>query len=388
MLRNLLLGGTSPLALFAPEGVGGGGETVAPVTTQTDTGGPISLRDAANSFAARREKGSAEAEPEAEPKPEQPRDRGRFTRAQTESTPDTGGDAAADTDQPPGETEATDPVDEQPSIEPPRSWTKEDKEAFKLLPPERQQSIVERERTRDAEIRRGQDEVANERKAIEAERQATLQARQQYESAAQNALAVLQSQQAAEFADIKTDADVMKLATEDPFRFSQWQARQMQIQNQSREVQALHQQRQEQETERFKTWSKEQDDKFSKRFPEFNDPEKGPKLRASVTSYLTKEIGVPENVLPKLWNEPLFRDEMFQRIVYEASRFHVAQQTAKAAVQKPVPPVQRPGVASSKGERNTADIAVLTKNLDGAKTLTSQLHAAAALRAAKRVATR
>src|SRR6478672_274929 len=284
MLRNLLLGGTSPLALFAPEGIGGG-ETVAPVNTSSDTG-PISLRDAANSFAARREKGETDA-PAAD-KPEQPRERGRFASAAApnESTPDTGGDAAADIDQPPGETEAIDPAGEQPPIDPPRSWTKEDKEAFKLLPPDRQQSIVERERTRDAEIRRGQDEVASERKAIEAERQATLQARQQYESAAQNALSILQTQQAAEFGDIKTDADVMKLATEDPFRFSQWQARQLQIQNQAREVWQLNQQREQEQSKAFKTWSEDQDNKFTKQFPEFADPEKGPKVRQAVTTYL------------------------------------------------------------------------------------------------------
>jgi hypothetical protein len=100
--------------------------------------------------------------------------------------------------------------------------------------------------------------------------------------------------------------------------------------------------RQQDEQERFKTWSKEQDDKFSKRFPEFNDPEKGPKVRASVTSYLTKEVGVPEDVLPKLWNNPLFRDEMFQRVIYEASRFHAAQQRAKSAVAAPKPAPSAP----------------------------------------------
>jgi hypothetical protein len=58
--------------------------------------------------------------------------------------------------------------------------------------------------------------------------------------------------------------------------------------------------------ETFKTWAKEQDDKFTKQFPEFADAEKGPKVRASVTTYLTKEIGVPEEALQKLWNNPLF----------------------------------------------------------------------------------
>jgi hypothetical protein len=50
----------------------------------------------------------------------------------------------------------------------------------------------------------------------------------------------------------------------------------------TQEVQQLNQQREQEQADQFKTWSKEQDDKFSKQFPEFNDPEKGPKVRASV----------------------------------------------------------------------------------------------------------
>jgi hypothetical protein len=319
--------------------------------------------------------------------PVQPRENGRFASAAPAPEASLeGDDAAAVTEQPPGDTDqGTDPADEQPTIDPPRSWTKEDKEAFRLLPPDRQQSIVDTERKRDAEIRRGQDEVANERKAIEAERQATLQARQQYESAAQNALSILQTQQAAEFGDIKTDADVMKLATEDPFRFSQWQARQMQIQRQTQEVRELEWRREQEKTETFKTWSKEQDDKFTKQFPEFADPEKGTKVRASVTSYLTKEVGVPEAALQKLWATDLFRDAMWQRVVYDASRFHAAQQAAKSAVQAPKPPVQRPGVTPQRGQQFQDEIAAAQTRLKSARGMDAT-RAAADLIAAKRKA--
>jgi hypothetical protein len=397
LLRNRFLGGLSSFALMAPEGAVGGdaapaGGSVAPVNIPTDSG-PISLRDAARSLGSRREKGNAAAEPEAQPgdRPtEQPRVNGRFASAAApdESAPDTGEDAAADVNQPPGEAEQGDDPAEQPSIDPPRSWTKEEKEAFKLLPPEYQQTVAERERKREADIRRGQDEVANQTKALTAKEQAAEQARQQYEAAAQNALHILQQQQAAEFGDIRTQADVERLATDDPFRFAQWQARQMRIHAQAQEVEHLNQQRQEKEQKTFETWSKEQDDKFSGQFKEFNDPEAGPKARQSVQSYLTKEVGVPEDVLPKLWNNPLFRDAMFQRVIYDASRFHAAQQKAKAAVPVKVPPVQRPGAAPAKGEQGQADIKALETKLSKATTVRDQIAAAAALRAAKRVATR
>ena len=48
-----------------------------------------------------------------------------------------------------GETENADPGEELPPIEPPRSWTKEDKELFTSLPRETQERIAERERSRE-----------------------------------------------------------------------------------------------------------------------------------------------------------------------------------------------------------------------------------------------
>lgn len=355
------------------------GETAAPETTlplaPPKSDGPLTPRQAAREFAQRREEGAKQAT-------EQPRVNGKFAAAQQESPRD-GADAGPETV--PGENVDADPA-EQPSIEPPRSWSKEDKELFNALPPETQQRVAERERSRESDFLRRQTEATEKSKALEAKEQAADQARQQYEHAAQNALQVLQSQQASEFADIKTDADVVKLATDDPFRFAQYQARQMQIQRQAQEVGWLTQQREQEKTKTFEAWSKEQDDKFTKQFPEFADPEKGTKVRTAVTSYLTKEVGVPEAALQKLWGTDLFRDAMWQRVVYDASRFHAAQQAAKSAVQAPKPQVQRPGTVSTKAERSAVDIGALEKKLDNATSTRSQIAAAAALRAAKRSA--
>jgi hypothetical protein len=229
-------------------------------------------------------------------------------------------------------------------------------------------------------------EATEKTKALTAKEQAAEQARQQYEHAAQNALSVLQQQQASEFADIKTHADVQKLATDDPFRFAQWQARQMQINAQAQEVEHLNRQRDQEKANTFKTWAEEQDSKFTKKFPEFADKEKAGKVREGIVSYLTNDIGVPEGHLPKLWDTDLFRDAMFQEVVYDASRFRAAQKAAKAAVQKPVPQVQRPGVVQGKGEARQADITALTQKLDKATSTRDQIAAAAALRAAKRAA--
>jgi hypothetical protein len=55
------------------------------------------------------------------------------------------------------------------SIEPPRSWTRAEKEAFVELPPEVRGAIARREREREVELRRCQNELAALKKRLEAE---------------------------------------------------------------------------------------------------------------------------------------------------------------------------------------------------------------------------
>ncbi len=352
--------------------------TDAPVFTPTiPDAAPVNARDAGRAIADARAKAM-----EPEPKAEQPRVNGRFASADApKESPLEGADAGPD-DPVPGENAEPDPA-ETPPIDPPRSWSKEDKELFNALPRETQERVAERERSRESDFLRRQNEATEKSKALEAKEQAADQARQQYETAAQNALQVLQQQQASEFSDIKTHADVQKLATDDPFRFAQWQARQMVIQAQAHEVESLNRQRQETESKQFEAWSKEQDAKFEKQFPEFADSEKGKKITASLQAYLTKEVGVPEDVLPNLRKNPVFRDAMFQRILYDGMRFHAAQQAAKSAVAAPKPPVQRPGTTPQRGAGLQAEIASAADKLNTAKG-SRAIDAAAELMAARR----
>src|SRR5207247_451171 len=74
---------------------------------------------------------------------------------------------------PPGETEdVTEPaVEEPPPIEPPRSWTKGEKERFQSLPRETQEYLAEREQERDRTIRQSQNEAAEKLKGLTAREQ-------------------------------------------------------------------------------------------------------------------------------------------------------------------------------------------------------------------------
>lgn len=348
-----------------------GAASVAPVTTTTNDGSPISVREASRLIGAAR-RAEAEKPPETPDKPTPQRaPDGKFAaRDNTVSAP--ADDDAAAAVQPPGETtpDVTDAAPpEAPPVDPPRSWTNEDKEAFKALPPDIQQRIADRERARDVEIRKGQDEAAKARKAVDAERQQAEQAKLQAEQAAFNALRILQAEQQRDFADIKSVQDLTKLATEDPFRFNQWQARQESIRILSGEVEQAHRVRQEQESTQFKSWADEQDKSFAETFKEFGDPDKGPKAREGVVNYLTEVVGVPRDHLPGLWSNPVFRDARMQRVIYDGVRFHAAQEKAKAASAKPLPPVQRPGVSAPKGAGLDSEIASLNQQLDKASGL-------------------
>ena len=55
-----------------------------------------------------------------------------------------------------------------PPIEPPRSWTKEDKALFTGLPRETQEQIAERERSRESDFLRRQNEAADKLKGLTA----------------------------------------------------------------------------------------------------------------------------------------------------------------------------------------------------------------------------
>lgn len=345
---------------------------------------PLSIREAAESFIKRRDTQDPPQEEARAPieEPEVP------PAERNSSKEDT---AAADTDQPPGDDDQgqVDPADEQPSIEPPRSWTKEEKEAFKLLPPEHQQRIAERERTREADIRRGQDEVAKERKALEAKLSEADKVRQQYEAALPQLMQQLNAQYQAEFSDITSQADVLKMAEEDPLRYLKYDALQKQRQSTWTQHQQAQARQHQEKAERFTSWAAEQDKLATERVPELADPEKGQKVRQEAASYLKEVTGWDDDRLGRMWmgQEPFsIRDASFQQILRDASRWKAAQTAAKAAAAKPLPPVQRPGIAQSKGDAQQAQIKTLETRLERASSTREQLAIAAQLRTARRQA--
>jgi hypothetical protein len=178
------------------------------------------------------------------------------------------------TQDPGNEAEGADRQDEPAPIEPPRSWTKEDKQLFASLPRATQERLVERERSRENDFLRRQNEAAEKLKGLSAKEQAVEQARQHYEAALPQLLATLQSQQAGEFADIKSMADVERLAREDWPRYLLWDLQQKKIAEVGQQLVAAQHRQVVEKLAQFTDFAKREDDLFKEKVPDMADEAK------------------------------------------------------------------------------------------------------------------
>lgn len=229
------------------------------------------------------EDGTAEPEPKRKP----------ARAASEEDAPDA--EAASDDEQDSGEGDDPEPGDDEegdepaeddesePPIEAPASWSKDAKATFASLPRAAQQVIAERERERDVEIRRGQNEVAETRKAVEAERQATVTERAQYARSLETVNARLQALE-------PKGIDWDKLAQDDPIGYVQAlqteSKRQAELQAVKAEQQRVWEQQQRDQEARHTALLAEQRAKLHEAMPAWKDPERAKSDRAALVGFL------------------------------------------------------------------------------------------------------
>lgn len=238
----------------------------------------------------------------------------------------------------------------EPPIERPRSWTKDVDDVWQTLPRALQEKVAAREQEREREIRRSQNEAAEKSKAIQAEIAKAEQARKEYEAKLPALMETLRRQ--SEFADIRSMDDVKKLQLEDPFRFQQWQIYQMDAQAAEQELQ---QAKAREATERQTKWTshvQEENAKFAELVPEFADPVKAEKLTKSAVELLHDKGFSDENLSAFASGQERLSiyDHRLQSILFDALKYREAQKAKPVALPKPVPQVQRPGVAPPKSE--------------------------------------
>ena len=357
----------------------GGSESApapAPAPAPATDNAPLTASAAASALSQRRWEKARQSQAAPEPAPSEP----------VEAPQELAEEANADQPQAdPGEPEAADPVETLPPIEPPRSWTKEEKDEFLTYPREAQEKIARREQERDAAIRRSQNEAAEKLKGLTAKEQLVEKARQEYEAKLPALMQHIQEQQAGQFADVRTQADVDRMAQEDPFRYIQWTAHQQKVSAVQNEMR-LAQERQSQEwNSKWSEFASREDQLTSERIPELADPAQRAKVQEGAISYL-KDIGFEESELGSAWNGQAslsLRDHRVQSMIRDAVKFREGKAAVKIAVStKPLPPVQRPGVAAPRG--NDSNIQNLSKKLE----TTGRIEDAAAVVAARRAAAR
>lgn len=349
--------------------VQGAAPAVAPSPAAAPETGPLTLSQAVRSYTAKREKESEAAS-------------GGDTPVEPIQKSPPESDAGPATV--PGETEKADQTVEPSPIEPPRSWSKEDKELFKGLPRETQERLADRERSRESDFLRRQNDAAEKLKGLTSKEQALEQARTHYESGLANMQGLLQGQIAGEFADVKTMADVQKMATEDWPRYIKWDAAQKQLAAVVQEKQAADARQAKEASDRLSAFHVEQDRLFSEKAPELAD--KTASAKASDAAHkLMNELGFTDAELGASWNGSekfSIRDHRVQLLIRDALRYREASAKAKVPAAKPVPTVQQPGVARPAGAADADRIEALSKRLDK----TGDIRVAAQLLAARRAA--
>jgi len=326
----------------APDG------SVIPVITPADTGASYqSANEAAKELSNirfnRDNPEPASAEPAAEPTEES---------TQVE-------EAAPPTEDPGETTEAQEPA-EMPPIEPPRSWSKADKEEFATYPREAQEKIARREQERETALRRAQNEQAEKLKGLTAREQAAEQARLSYEQALPALLQTLQDQQQGEFSDVKTMADVEKLAREDWPRYALWDAQQKKIAAVQQEMKSAQERQTAQQQQQWQAFVEQEDKKFLDNHPELQDPDKLRKAGEAVLSTLQAH-GLTKQEAMQAWNTPAYRTAAAQEIMLKAALYDQAKAQAAKPAPKPLPPVLKPGTPGVRVSTADAELRALEK---------------------------
>jgi hypothetical protein len=175
--------------------------------------------------------------------------------------------------------------------------------------------------------------VSEAQKAADAQRQA-------YLDRIQTVVPQLEAVLRGEFADIKDDADVARLADQEPARYVKWQAAMMRLDRARQEQQRAQYEAQQRQETQLKEYLAEQHKQLVERLPEWSDAEKGPKLKSELSSYLRNE-GFAEQELGNL------ADHRLVLVARKAMLYDRAQrERAALAKQVNVPKVQKPGTTT------------------------------------------
>jgi hypothetical protein len=278
------------------------------------------------------------------------------------------------TERPAGET----PEGEQDTaIDLPASWSADYAETWKAAPPELRKIIADREAEREAGVNRKLQEAAEQRKQFETAREQAVAQAQTHVQQLQHLSQALHQQLLSEFPEVQSPADLAKLASEDPARFMQWQAKQIVLQQANQAIAAQQRQQQELQQQKIRDWAAEQDKLIVQLVPEWKDKGKRDSELQAVKAYAVDQ-GMPAEHA----EQPIAAWAL--NMARKAMLYDKAKKAAPQAKVVNLPKVMKPGAAPEAGEaeRTRADQAL--KDFRKTGSLQDAARALAARRAAQR----
>ena len=210
--------------------------------------------------------------------------------------------------------------------------------------------------SRQADYTRKSQVLAEQRKKMEEELAATQQERQHYLSQ----LEQFNTQADSKLEEFKS-VDWTRLKEEDPMEYALKRDQYRELQENKRLVAEEQQQlAQKQQAEMQSKWNEElarQQEVMAQRLPEWNDPEKGPKLKQDIKSFALNK-GFTEQEVDSLI------DARSVEVLHEAAMYrNLLDAKIANKKQKVVPKMQKPGTPSTKSEVNSDKIKQNQKRL-------------------------
>jgi hypothetical protein len=246
-------------------------------------------------------------------------------------------------------------LDDRP-VDPPASWKAADQDLFRSLPAPVQAQIARREQEREGAINEALRE-ATHRKLAERRQSAHEAERLAFQEHLNALVAGMQQQLAGEFGDVRTPADLVALAQKDPARYAVLRARQDALQQAQVEQQQIQTQMVEQQSARLHSYAQHEKAALLEKKPELKDKATRDRFRRDLREYAASVGYAPEQFESNLSHVNL--------LVLEKAMLYDRARRAKAEAEVwPVPRVQQPGTAQTRGERAADHRATRLKRLE------------------------
>jgi septal ring factor EnvC (AmiA/AmiB activator) len=148
------------------------------------------------------------------------------------------------------------------------------------------------------------------------------------------------------------------LAQANPARFQQVVSQLAKLDQVAKTSQHIQAQQQQQQAAQVEQWSRLQDSQMDAYLAKSERPETVKAVKENVGRIAHQVYGIEPTALAQaLQSTPALRSFEFQRLLYDATKYHLAQEGVTNKQYTALPPVQKPGVAQAPASRDHAAVA-------------------------------